>query len=365
MSKNKNVILYIVATQYDNLGDLLINKCLLSMLCKYGKVYVDTKNVPKHFKNILLGDSPNLVDLKVKHQISFKGLGILSIPFRKNLNFSHVFKSPGPFGSSKSSLDKIRSTSIFLIFYLFQHLGAKGYFVGNDYIVSNKFDIFILKKFSSILSEIQVRSHINVKEISFYGVDNVKYIPDLCFAFKSKIVKNVKSKICISFRDLADEEWDIQLKRYIKTIIRFFSKENFQIEFFYQVERDMSYNKGLYDFFKKDFSSIKFRNDVINWNDIENYSNAKFVVSNRLHVLLLGQNYGAIPIAVLNNSSKTVKIRNIFETIGLHFLIYNQIVYEDLQLLTKNYFDICQKISLVNQDQYNIIVERFNSIFSD
>ena len=42
-------ILYIVATQYDNMGDLLINKCLVDELTVYGHVYLDTKKVPEQF----------------------------------------------------------------------------------------------------------------------------------------------------------------------------------------------------------------------------------------------------------------------------------------------------------------------------
>ncbi|WP_373941208.1 hypothetical protein OEG92_15795 [Polaribacter sejongensis] len=34
-------IYFLVATQHDNLGDLLINKMLINEISKYGTVYVD------------------------------------------------------------------------------------------------------------------------------------------------------------------------------------------------------------------------------------------------------------------------------------------------------------------------------------
>ena len=69
----KNKIAYIVATQYDNVGDLLINKCLIDELSLHGKVYLDTKNVPKEFKNELLKNTKNVDELFNISQYSFKG----------------------------------------------------------------------------------------------------------------------------------------------------------------------------------------------------------------------------------------------------------------------------------------------------
>ncbi|WP_200980066.1 polysaccharide pyruvyl transferase family protein [Echinicola sp. 20G] len=364
MKKNENKILYIVATQYDNLGDLLINKCFLMMLCKYGKVYVDTKNVPNYFKTFLLKGLANVSELNKEYKTSVKGIGMFTIPFNKSLKFTHVFKSPGPFGASVSNKEKVKSFMFYWVYYLFSKKGGKGYFVGNDYIINSKFDLDLLKKYNSLLEGIYVRSESNLKEITSYGFDRVEYIPDMCFALNSTRQNNsTRNKISVSFRDLENDEWDGKLRENIHCMLQFFSKQNKEIEFFFQVDRDRSYNKRLFDLFKAEFPSIKFRNEVINWDTINYYENVEYTISNRLHVLLLGQNFGVIPIAILNNSPKTKKIKSIYNSIQLSSLIYDNISDQDLTFLGENQQNILEKIQSVNKKQYQLIETKFDGIF--
>lgn len=64
---------FICATQYTNLGDLMINKLLIEELCKYGKVYVDASSVPSSFKKPLL-ENPNSIDVFNEYGITVKAL---------------------------------------------------------------------------------------------------------------------------------------------------------------------------------------------------------------------------------------------------------------------------------------------------
>lgn len=44
------------------------------------------------------------------------------------------------------------------------------------------------------------------------------------------------------------------------------------------------------------------------------YKNASVVISNRLHALLIGASYGAVPLALVSKDVSTSKIRDVFES---------------------------------------------------
>lgn len=50
----------------------------------------------------------------------------------------------------------------------------------------------------------------------------------------------------------------------------------------------------------------------------------RYVISNRLHSLLIGSVYGAIPIGLMENDPKLLKIKHVFESAfhGIQNLIY-------------------------------------------
>ena len=63
--------IFICDCQYENLGDLIINKLLVDEFAKYGTVYIDTYNVPENFKAPLL-EGQNLIDLYSNYRITLK-----------------------------------------------------------------------------------------------------------------------------------------------------------------------------------------------------------------------------------------------------------------------------------------------------
>src|SRR5690606_19192631 len=100
-------------TQYDNLGDLLINKCLVDELSKFGEVFIDSKNVPDEFIEKLLFETKNVRLMREITRFSFKGLGFIRLPFFRS-PFTHLFKSPGPFGGT----DTVKQWGVGIVFSL-------------------------------------------------------------------------------------------------------------------------------------------------------------------------------------------------------------------------------------------------------
>ncbi|MCE7053705.1 polysaccharide pyruvyl transferase family protein [Algoriphagus sp. AGSA1] len=352
-------ILYIVATQYENMGDLLINKCLVDELAKYGKVYLDTKNVPQTFKSVLL-EHPNSTELSEVSNISLKGKGLFLSLFSSRFKFDYVFKSPGPFGGSVTLNEKVRAFLFYIIFFIMKLKGAKSVLIGNDFILASKFDESIAKLYSGVLQGIYVRSKKNVNILKELGVSNVDYSPDMCFMMDVEIKDVERNRVGISFRDMGDGP-NQKIKESVKRFVQYFTEKQIDIDYFYQVERDKDFNQQLFFEFKTPFTH--FRENVLKWEDRSYYQDKIFLLSNRLHVLLLGQAFECIPIALEFNQLKTLKIRNIFYSIGMQEQIYDEISKEHLDILYDDIDKSRFKFRQVNHDQKVIFNRRLVSIF--
>lgn len=353
-------ILYIVATQYDNMGDLLINKCLIDELVNYGTVYLDTKNVPGSFKSVLL-EHPNTKELSEISDISLKGMGLFLPLFRKDFSFDYVFKSPGPFGGSITFNQKIRAVLFYFIFLIMKMRGAKSILIGNDFLLNSNFDSWIVRLYSRVLYGIYLRSVNNVNSLELLGVSNVQYSPDLCFMMKIKIYDFKKDTVGISFRDMGEIP-NQRIRSSVKVFVDYFSKRKIRIDFFYQVKRDRNFNQELFEEFKTPYTY--FRDEVLSWDERNYYKNKICLLSNRLHVLLLGQVFEAIPYALVFNQSNTFKIRNIFESVGIEDRLFDQIDSSDLDLISTEVSELRGRIRGVNSKQLNIFNKKLEEIFS-
>lgn len=353
-------ILYLVATQYDNMGDLLINKCLVDELAKNGKVYLDTKGVPLNFKSVLL-DNPNVFELKELGDFSLKGKGLLSLPFRK-LDFDYFFKSPGPFGGFKTSKQKMHAFIFHYIFRLLKWKGIKSYLIGNDYMLESDFDKKMIKKYNNSLSGIFVRSKKNESMLKDLQITKAAYSPDLCYVLDANIDSDLKrSKVGISFRDLG-KDVNSQIEKSVEIFINHFSEKGMDVEIFYQVERDRSFNKYLFDKYKS--KNTSFRNDVLTWKEKSFYLDKKLVLSNRLHVLLLGQLHNCVPISLTFNQTNTNKINNIFDSVNMSDFLYSNITKNDLEQFEINELNLVEHIKMVNSTQKEYFESILRNIFN-
>ena len=350
-------ILYIVATQYDNMGDLLINKCFVDELASYGEVYLDTKKVPAAFKAVLL-EKDNVHELSSISSVSLKGFGLFRIPFTKNQKFDCLFKSPGPFGGSHTVDQKVRAWLFYLIFLFYKGKGTKSYLMGNDFILQTPFDNKIIKRYSKVLNGLYLRSQTNVSRVSNLGVKNVAYSPDFCFMLNTQI-EAAKTRVGVSFRDMGDTDNQCIFKA-VGSYVQYFRSKGYAVDFFYQVERDRDFNLSLYS--SVSGPNVFFKEGVLRWEERDFYADKLFLLSNRLHVLLLGQMYLGIPLAFILGHAKTQKIHDIFHTVGLHDLLFNELNVSQLEEFYVSQQDLQQRIKDVNYKQKQVFKSRLNKI---
>jgi hypothetical protein len=176
-------------------------------------------------------------------------------------------------------------------------------------------------------------------------------------------IKPQKTKVGISFRDLGNDTMNAVIMESAACFISFFSSRGFQIEIFTQVERDHNFNLKIYETFKAKYV-INFNQHPLEWNDIGFYSDMFAVLSNRLHVLLLGQVHQAIPLGILDENKSTSKIKGIYAAIGAEHLIFNKLLNQEISLIYNDREKIIAELIEINEIQHELIKEKIKGIFN-
>lgn len=331
-------IYFLVVTQHDNLGDLLINKMLIDELTKYGSVYVDAIGLPAEFKNNLFNEN-QVFDFQEYYKGSIKRISGQRLLPKIAKDFDCFFKSPGPSGSGTYSLKSLTKRLVTIFQYkFFNEKGLEMNLIGNDVNVKldDNFDVRVTKYSASLFDNYLVRSYENVKMLRALGINNASYIPDVAFLYKPNLLKEEKNVIGISLRDLSDKLNTNKIIKYLEIIIPFFLGKNYSINFFYQVNSDKEFNQFLHEKFKLD--NVVFLEECLKYEEIENYNRFKFLITNRLHVMILGMIHNVVPLLILNNHTRTNKINRILKDFDLEGLMVDEQfriegIYNDYNLI--------------------------------
>ncbi len=332
-------IFFQCATQYDNLGDLVINKLLIDELCIHGTVYVDVYNVPDKFKKHLLLNK-NAVDIYCNYGISSKR-GLKSAFKAALFCYKHKVKlycgSPGPHSLTNEipSISKLRLRLHALLFWM---AGVRVVSIGSccsSLIYSGK----ILYNYG--VKHYFLRSFESVHYANECGYV-ATYMPDLCYLLK--VPKKEKQRVAVfDIRLVAGKDEDT--KKWCKDLSKQLLEQGYDVQLYYQVERDLQPMKDLLAYI--DNPLVTLHNKLIWYDDLPFYSDKMFVVSNRLHSLLIGAAFGACPICLYQESEATLKLKHVFKSsISNYKSLFPQ---PNDQLL----FDaIYQKMSLVIQKDF-------------
>ena len=302
---------FLCRSQYENLGDLIINKMLVDELCRYGNVYIDILNIPEEFSQPLF-QNPNTLNPKEElgtFDLKNKKARIKLLRFLKKKHISIITESPGPTFSLKPlnrrSLISIRLWN--LLYYIF---GVRTVFIGKccSNLIPNK-----VKVGDTFVSEYYLRSKESVDYLSTQVPSKkVKYIPDLCFLLKYYVSPSLPKKKIAALDIRLIEGKETYLKNWCRQIVQDLIRQSFEVVVYYQVERDFSIAKDLYDYLSD--LGVQFRENIVWYDDMSFYSDKMFVISNRLHSLLLGAIYGAFPICLYNEALSTLKLEHVIKT---------------------------------------------------
>lgn len=298
---------FICATQFTNLGDLIINKMLIDELCKYGKVYIDAFGVPENFRVHLL-ENKNTVDINKQFNFTVKRLGVCNIwrfiRFYQNHHVELTTRSPGPLCESS---EKTR-----LAFYFINSI-ARLFKSTVCYIGNCASELEVLGKHfkSENVNSLYLRSFASVNFMRQTFSSQVSYIPDMAFLLKKKVSSSFKEKIVgVDFRPVKGLE--NESKQKFISIINKYLDSGFRVVLYYQVYGDKDFILDLFNSISHPLLSL--REDIVWYDDLSFYADKMFIVSNRLHSLLVGAAFGAMPICIYDDIPQLRKIKEVFSS---------------------------------------------------
>ncbi|GGB88042.1 polysaccharide pyruvyl transferase family protein [Dyadobacter sediminis] len=322
----KNIIFFKPAKQTENIGDLLINLVEVELLRPYGQIVVDDLSAPSWFVDEISTSPADQRLSKISGNQLLKTLSSLLVKqlFSKKYQY-YLFIQPGH--TSRTGNDLAMSTlKLNLKMNLLKMLGLRicriGFSIGPvdvpngwaESIGSRAYHYYAL------------RDHESLKIAQQYNFKNPQYFPDLAWAYApEKIEKQAGDYVVISLRSNAyGKEHD---SAYLQPLIAKFrellihaGQQSLKVMITYQVKYDRDACVELYENLKNEFD-CEFVDSKLTLKEANKiYGSAKFIVSNRLHVLLLALKCGGLSFALVDQKDNK-KITSIFHDNNLKELI--------------------------------------------
>ena len=366
-----NIIYYQTKTQFENTGDVLINNALIHELRKYGKLRCNcSQQIPDEFINELeINDEEKMY---CKNDVSFS-LKILknAVKEKKKGNRIYVISGLGHQygGNFKTNIKIIISAIIFMIFKLF---GIKIIKIGSSIGPVTK-GMAVAERFrSNFIDAYYVRDTKSYQLCQEIKINKAKLCPDMSWIYlnhhKSQLNDNniVTVNLRKSILNENDEEYQKKLIETTDIALNEISKsiKNMRVFFVYQVRRDEEFARTCYEYFKNKYDCYFNERQILLSNAQTIYSESVFNISSRLHSLLLGYKYGALPIAIINKE-KHIKISQTFIDCKIDDLIFdiNERDIHNLDSVIQNKNERFKSLIDVEKEKCNEIRNILNEIF--
>jgi len=329
MVKAQNLIFFQGNTQYENSGDVLINASLVTLFKAKGHFIINDSEMPEEYI-VGIGIEPN-------ERISYYNRGFILYALTSclsrffNRSKPKVYLIAGPpghlFGDSlKKAARTVVSASVLFLFRLFGGKIIKiGFSVGPIGSLLAKTESFR----ANFVNHYLVRESLSLSFSRQIGIKKARFFPDLAWIYTPPNYKKaaVRNRIVLSFRNSItlhdkDNAYLEKLKNNLFYLLDSLDVQKFELEIIYQVKMDYQFCAKLYDELKGHYQ-VSFREHQIDLDNAhEVYSDAYFVLTNRLHCALLAYKYGALPI-VLTAAKDHLKIRGIYGDAGIDHMILN------------------------------------------
>lgn len=308
--------------QYSNIGDVMHRRVLLKLIGAENEIHMYIGDAPESFISAMSIECNNIFYYKSYATWYFKCV--------RTKNPIIVFKS----GENRLGIKRLLAEITLLIVKIIKP-STKTIRIG---ISLNYAKIKYLKLFKYIYSCSDLLVWRNNKSKEITGIGEVA--PDLGF-YERKNVNETKKYIALSFRSDRKK----LSKEYLNLLKEIALEKELDLILLTQVKKDNNRNEEL---------SIELGCNHIRWDDEydhlaqENRINnilemSSAVISDRMHVLVKGVNYQAIPIGMIAGDNS--KIKDHFDSIGIRNITINSTVTNPIE--AKNYIlDIIEKLEL-------------------
>lgn len=352
-----------------NTGDILINKLQIEEYARYGEVYVDCTDMPMDFCHVIFDTkNSNIKDFVKVYGISYRSRNLIRVlRLLKKEKFTHFTKSPGPYAYIKFPIKT----------FLIRTLGALSYFTAKIYgmnVIALGIDLNyaqepqwlqILNNFYfRVYNQIGTRSLKNRQQLS-QALTNVMYVPDMAFLYplsEDDSCKPKEKRVALSFRKVENEECLVEI---LKIVCDYFCKKQYKIDIVYQVEEDKAMCKRLFHALKSD--SIYLMESLIDYYSLDIYKRYVFVISNRLHVLLMAAMNGAVPYGIISQNVNENKIKDIFDSVfESRFVSYfDDFKCEDISAICDNHDSLRVEVKKSVMAQQSLCVKLISELFKN
>lgn len=312
------VIFYKTTADFDNTGEVLIYKTLLENLRTYGDVVVDDS--PKiqalFLERIGIRDTEKLHTYTKMSFLTYIIVSSLKNFFLRRPVYFATGVGDHVVCGAKGAIKNICS----FFFMLFLKLcGVNVIRIGMSIKFKGKIAAFSERLLSLVIPFYYVRDGISLYNCRKNKV-KASIAPDLSWGYRVNGLNNANTAsnlVIISFRDYihkqTPEPYKTLLYAKIGLLLKHICKnKNKSILLAWQCDYDKQVLEEIYDRFC-DLGNIQLANELITLqNAQEYYGKASIVLTNRLHVMLLGYKYGALTVGLTDIREHT-KIYGIFK----------------------------------------------------
>jgi len=310
-----------IKTQFDNLGDALINRELCRLVSARAETWVDFSRAPADFERAM-GVS-ELPDLKVLRQLGFLRLFIAMLRQRIAGRRCYLFLNPGGLGGNRLSTKSRLSASLYNILLCgLRWSGVRVCHVGISFDAMHAPELRIARWRRRQLHFFAVRDRSSQCYVDSVEMHADAIVPDLSFNLYREPAPcggGEREHIAFSFR--FDGKSSVEsIKEAVRRTIETAGRHR-EYLFIAQVSRDTTGMEEL----RRLASDLGARARlVVCVDDIDAlcrlYATCRAIYSNRLHALLMAAYSGATPLAMVSRG-KQPKIEGIFNDLGLASLL--------------------------------------------
>ncbi len=343
-------------TQFDNLGDALINEVLFNVVRSKGTLHLDCKNVPENYKAVASIPSSESYTSALQF---YKKLIYLKL---QGHDVTYLLK-PGHIFTLKDTPRQIIHDSITLFIFAFLKLiGVKIKRFGASLSPFSPISLVMEKIKARLSTTASYREAYTGRFVEQYRFENMIFCPDLLFYPDYQPLKSLQKdtlKIAFSFRASPLKKGnDTAYMNTIKEFIKRLSQEsNYELIAVSQVTRDAVFQQELIAMTGKYIEHYVYNCTIAGREKIaEAYTQADIIISNRLHGLLNASMYGCHPVAFVTKDNH--KVTGVLETAGLHHLILHadNYVFDDFQKIIKRPIGNEQQMITMMRDQLKHIL---------
>ncbi len=284
-------VFFLLKTQFENVGDALINKALLAEISRRAETFVDVTLCPDHFVknlNVRTESNPKL-HLKTGHLPLFFAM----VHKRLAGDKTYFVLPPGGSAGEKSRLSYLFNLAYNCYLALLKALGVELVSVGVSYDDMGPRFARIVRGRARLVGHHYVRDDLSAKTLNGLAAKFAGLVPDLAFTLPfdfNRLFQARSAPLRIAFSFRTDKEYVGREKvlRLVEQVMQ--SLPQISIVFVSQVQRDSEFMRLLYERFKNVKKNVSFEETAFSLkNATDVYRDCDYIFSNRLHALLLAR----------------------------------------------------------------------------